>query len=164
MKKTISLFLILLFFLSGCTFSGERIKEPVNFYYLRNNFDYRSNDGVIACEQREASGHLDNLSYLLALYRLGPSDEDLLLPFPEGTALLMMEATDEEIKLALGSNAANMSNAEFSLACACLTMTCLELTDAQCVTVINGDHSITMTRDTIALTDTIMQTTTEDAK
>ncbi len=164
MKRFFTLTLLMMLLLCGCSFSGERIKEPVNFYYLRNEFEYRASDAVIAPEEREASGHRDNLSYLLALYRMGPSREDLRLPFPEGTAMLMMNHTEDEVKLALGTNAQSMSDAEFSLACACLTLTCTELSDVERVTISNGQRSLTMTRDTIALMDTSMIEQTEDTE
>ena len=164
MKRILCMILCVICFLYGCSVSNERIKDPVHFYYLKNTFEYRSHDGVIAREEREASGHRENLSYLLALYRMGPSSEELRLPFPEGTAILMMEQTEKEIKLALGSNASTMSDAEFSLACACLTLTCTELTNVERVTVTNGQQSITMTRESITLIDTSMTEETEDTK
>ena len=164
MKRILCMILCVICFLYGCSVSSERIKDPVHFYYLKNTLEYRSHDGVIAREEREASGHRENLSYLLALYRIGPSSEELRLPFPEGTAILMMEQTEKEIKLALGSNASTMSDAEFSLACACLTLTCTELTNVERVTVTNGQQSITMTRESITLLDTSMTEETEDTK
>lgn len=164
MKRTLCMILIAAALFSGCSISGERIKEPVHFYYLKNEFEYRSESGVISFEEREASGHRDNLSYLLALYRMGPSSEELRLPFPEGTALLMMEQSPKEIKLALGNHASSMSDAELSLACACLTLTCSELTDVERVTVVNGQQSITMTPESITLIDSSMLKPTEETK
>ncbi len=162
MKRILALAFAAAFLLCGCSVPGERIKEPVNFYYLRNELQYQAEDAVIVPEEREASGHRDNLSYLLALYHMGPSREELRLPFPEGTTLLMMQHTENEIKLSFGNKALSMSDAEFSLACACLTLTCTELTDVERVTISNGQQSITMTRDTIALMDTSMIEQTED--
>ena len=45
------------------------------------------------------------------------------------------------------------SDAEFSLACACLTMTCLEFTDAESVTVISGSRSVTMDESLLTFSD-----------
>ena len=164
MKRYATFLICLVVLISGCSFSSKRIKEPVNFYYPRNEIQYHKNTGVIGWEIREVSGHRDNLSYLLALYRLGPSSEDLRLPFPEGTAILMMEQTDTYIHLALGSNAAAMSDAELSLASACLTLTCTELTQVEHVTVTNGDRSVTMSRNSLTLIDTSMLDTMEEAQ
>jgi len=63
---------ILLISLSGCHYSDSSndILEPVEFYYLRSSesFVYGSADGVIASEVREASGHTNDLTYLLSMY------------------------------------------------------------------------------------------------
>lgn len=164
MKRYAAFVLCLVLLVSGCGVSGKRIKEPVNFYYPRDKIQYHEDAGVIGMETREASGHRDNLSYLLALYRLGPSSEDLRLPFPEGTAILMMEQTDTYLHLVLGSNAAAMSDAEFSLACACLTLTCGELTGVEQVTVTNAERTITMSREAITLVDTSILDTMEETQ
>lgn len=164
MKKFLILALSVILLLPGCSFSRERIKEPVRFYYLQKDIQYRSEDGVITWEEREASGHRDNLSYLLAIYRMGPVSEELSLPFPAGTAILMMKEVDEEIHLILGNTAEGMSDVEFSLACACLTLTCTELTGIQNVTVTCGQKSLTMSRDSILRLDTSMSNATEETK
>ena len=164
MKKNVCTALCVIFLLCGCSVSGERIKEPVNFYYLKNELDYRSVDGVIACEEREASGHRDNLAYLLALYQMGASSEELRLPFPEKTVIYIAEQTDKEIKLVLGHEASDMSDAEFSLVCACLTLTCTDLTGTERVTVTCDQRSITMTRESIILIDSTMTDKMEDTK
>ena len=71
MKRFFYLFLCLCLFLPGC--SGELMKNPVTFYYPRREYQYGAEDGVISSEQREASGHADDLHYLLSLYLIGPS-------------------------------------------------------------------------------------------
>ena len=68
MRRAFCLFLAICLFFSGCSLSGERMREPVTFYYPRRVYQYGVEDGVIAAEQREASGHRKDLSYLLALY------------------------------------------------------------------------------------------------
>lgn len=164
MKRSICAALCVIILLCGCAVSGERIKEPVYFYYVKNELDYRSANGVIACEEREASGHRDNLAYLLALYQMGASSEELRLPFPERTVISIEEQTNQEIKLVLNHEAFDMSDAEFSLACACLTLTCTELTDAERVTVTCDQRSVSMTRESITLVDSSMTDKTEDLK
>ena len=65
--------LSLCFLLSGCGFFGERIREPVTFYYLCADYQEKL-CCVIVPEEREASGHSGDLSYLLALYQIGPAE------------------------------------------------------------------------------------------
>ena len=45
MKRLISLILLFGFLLSGCSM-GERIKEPVTFYYIRENYQDDMGDVV----------------------------------------------------------------------------------------------------------------------
>ncbi len=56
------------------------MKNPVTFYYPRREYQYGAEDGVISSEQREASGHADDLHYLLSLYLIGPSSDELVSP------------------------------------------------------------------------------------
>ena len=55
-----------------------------------------------------------------------------------------------------------MTDAQFTLACSCLTLTCLELVDAESVTVVSGDRSITMNADSLTQKDHITGTQTEE--
>ena len=86
MKRFFCLLLCLCLFLPGC--SGELMKNPVTFYYPRREYRYGAEDGVISSEQREASGHANDLRYLLSLYLIGPSSDELVSPLPWGTRLL----------------------------------------------------------------------------
>ena len=61
MKRFFCLLLCLCLFLPGC--SGELMKNPVTFYYPRREYQYGAEDGVISSEQREASGHADDLHH-----------------------------------------------------------------------------------------------------
>ena len=55
-----------------------------------------------------------------------------------------------------------MTDAAFSLACACLTKTCMELTQASSVTVISGTRMVTMGPDNLILTDSLDTAETEE--
>lgn len=151
MKRIVSLTLLLCLLLSGCGFFGERIREPVTFHYLCN-FYQEDLCCVLVCEEREASGHAGDLPYLLALYQMGPAGEDLRSPLPPGTRI-HSEVQDSQILLELSDEAMALSDLEYSLACACLTLTCLDITEAEAVTVCCGDRSKTMTRSSLTLFD-----------
>ena len=140
---------MLLCLLPGC---AERVKEPVTFYYLR-----ASTQGLgpeIAGEVREGSGHRDNLRYLLAFYLLGPADKELSSPLPRGTVLYQLEQTPDSVSISISDTSETLSDSRFSLACACLSMTCMELLPIQEVTVISGSRNTTIRRDNLILTDT----------
>ena len=159
MKRVLSLTLVLIVILNlcGCFFSRNGIKEPVTFYYTRasSEFVYGAEDGVIASETREASGHRDNLRYLLAFYLIGPADKELSSPLPRGTVLYALEQETDSVTITLSDTSASLSDSEFSLACACLSMTCMELVPAEEVTVASGSRSLTLRRDNLILTDTL---------
>ena len=153
MKRFIILLLLCCLLLSGCNISGERIKEPVLFYYVRSEYQYFTQDGVIASEEHEASGHREDLSYLLALYLMGPAEEELTSPLPRGTKIQKAEQTPEGSQLQLSCHDDALTDADFSLACACLALTCFGLTDADTVTISIAERSITMGRDTLTIYD-----------
>ena len=163
MNRLICFLLCFCFLLTGCSVSGERIKEPVKFYYVREDYQ-KDMEPVIASEVREASGHSEDLSYLLALYTMGPSQKNLKAILPRSTLIVLTERTDESIVLSLSESALSMTDADFTLASACIALTCLDLTDIYQVTIICGDRNITMQRDTILLEQKLIDNPQEEIK
>ena len=156
-QRILCLILSISLLLCGCDFFGERIKEPVTFHYLCGNYQ-EDLCCVIASEEREASGHLGDLSYLLALYLMGPTNDEYQLPLPAGTQIVS-QIQDGHILLELPDTSQTLSDIEFSLACACLTLTCLEITNAEDVTIRSADRVKTLSPDTLTLIDTISDST-----
>lgn len=152
MKRILCLTLVLSILFSGCGFFGERIREPATFHYLCRNYQEEL-CCVIVSEEREAAGHTGDLAYLMALYQMGPSNEDLTSPLPSGTRI-SSDVQNGQIFLELSDAALTLSDPEFSLACACLTLTCLDIMEAESVTVSCGSRNKTMTRDSLILHDT----------
>lgn len=168
MKRSISFLMILSIMLAlcGCSFGQRSSEDHVTFYYCRTEYAYGTEDGVIAGEDRDVTGHTGDLSYLLPLYLVGPLDEELISPFPARTQLVSMESQEDSLLLALSDTSGSLSDSQFSLACACLTMTCLELTNAAEVIITSGQRTVTMTRESLLLFDDITpsQTTTEETQ
>lgn len=152
MKKFVSILLVCLL-LTGC---GSRIKEPVTFYYIRTSYQ-EDMQNIIATEQREASGHRQDLTYLMALYFMGPASDDLTSPIPRGVSLLHVGIESGVITLELSDTENSMTDSQFSLACACLSLTCFDMTLADSVTVQSGNRSVTMTADNLVLLDSSTQ-------
>lgn len=150
MKRLFCLILVFALFLSGCSVLGERIKEPVTFYYVRTNYQ-KDMEQVIMSEVREASGHRDDLSYLLALYSMGPSKEDLTSPLPRNTQIIPIERTSDSIVLSLSGNSLTMTDVDFTLASTCLALTCMELTNVHQITVECEDRKMTIREDNLLL-------------
>lgn len=156
MKKYLSLFLIILLLISGC--SG---KDHAKFYYSRLEFQYHSPDSVIVSEYRDITGHANDLSFLISLYLMGPLEKDYVSLFPSGVRLLDVELAEKHLTIEL-SEIETLSDAEYSLACACMALTCLELTDAQDVTITSGSRSVTIDPNQLTIYDsgTPIETTT----
>lgn len=155
MKRILCVLLNLVFLLAfaGCTLEESSIKEPVRFFYQRSEFAYHTEDSVIRAEIREAAGHAKDLPYLLSNYLLGPTEDGLILPFPSGTKLISVQQEENTVTVVLSDTLRSLSDSQFSLACACISLTCMELTNAQTVTVINGDQTLSTTRDQLLLFD-----------
>lgn len=155
MKKRFAVLLLTLFLTvsAGCSFASSHMIEPVNFYYRRTQFLYGSSDSVIGSESREASGHTEDLNYLLSLYLAGPVEEGLISPFSRGTLLLSVVQWNDSVTIEVSDTGRFLSDANFSLACACISKTCMELTGAESVTVISGSRSLTTTPNNILLAD-----------
>lgn len=152
MKKFIAILLVCLL-LTGC---GSRIKEPVTFYYTRTSYQ-EDMQNIIATEERESTGHRQDLTYLMALYFMGPASDDLASPIPRGVSLLHVSMEGGKIILELTDTEKSMTDSQFSLACACLSLTCLNITLADSVTIVSGNRSVTMTAENLVLLDSSTQ-------
>lgn len=134
MKRMLCLTLALLMLagLYGCHYSDSGdLLEPVEFFYPRKTerFVYGSSDGVIASEIREASGHMNDLHYLLSMYLRGPQDSGLRSPFPDGCKLEEVRSEDDTLYIRLSEVFSTLEHTELTLACAALAKTCLSLSD-----------------------------------
>ena len=163
MKRTILILttICLLMSITGCgTVPG---RNTVSFYYPRDPEEKVTGpvDTFCAAEAREAAGSTADLSYLLSLYLGGPVDDSLISPFPEGTRLLGLQQREDRLFIELSGEFSQLSDMDLTIACACISLTCFELAgDITQVTVLSPETelysavSITMTRDSLTLTDT----------
>ena len=142
---------LLISFLPSC---GQKMKEPVTFYYQVTDYQ-----GTMACpiagEEREVAGYRDNLKYLLTFYLMGPISQELASPLPQGTQLQSINQSSEELTIEISDTASTLSDSAFSLACACLSMTCMGLANVENVTIVSGSRSLTISRDNLLLNDTV---------
>ena len=153
------LLLLPVLMITGC---GNRLKEPVTFYYVNTGYDLDMSP-AIGSEQRETSGHSGDLDYLMALYLMGPASDELKSPIPKGISILSTEHSNAGITLELSDTSRTMTDVQFTLACSCLTLTCFEITDAEFVTINSGDRSITLKADELLLQDLITADTEENS-
>ncbi len=148
---------LLCLLLAGCGGYTEGLRNPVTFFYVRADYA-QDMSSPIGSEQREAAGHQGDLQYLLSLYLMGPYQEALAAAFPMGTKALSLKIEDSALDLKLSDTEDLLSDAEYSLACLCLSRTLLGLTDAQSITISSGERSITMTRDNVSTNDALEET------
>lgn len=161
MKRSLCMILIFAFCFTffGCQQDQPKLQSPVNFYYPRLEPTHGSADSLIAPVPTEGSGYADDPTGLLNLYLLGPSDESFVSPFPSGTVLLSLSVTEDTIHLQLNKSFAQLTGIDLTLACACLTLTVIELTDAEYVsitaenTTLDGSAQIIMDRSCLTLLD-----------
>lgn len=163
MKRTYIIVLLFCLILSGCSNIGDHIKDPVTFYYIRSQTQYFDDNAVIVSEEREASGHKGDLSYLLAIYLMGPIQEDRLSPLPPGTKLYNVSTGQEEIEIRLSDLDDVLSDAEYALAGSCLAKTCFGLAEIDRVVVVSGERTVVLNRDSIYEFDNIPDATEEIA-
>lgn len=158
MKRLLCLLLafMMVFPLTGCD-SGEQ--NTVSFYYCRDpeQYQYFETDGVIHAEQRDLLGHRDDLRYMVGLYLAGPMNEGLVTPFSKSTKLLSVQKEGSQILIELSDHSKILTDSEFTLACAALTMTCMAFTKCSDVSITSGGRSITMNTDSIILSDILPQ-------
>ena len=163
MKRLLCIFLCA-FLLSGCGNAAKKEGSTV-FYYCRSDYVYGDIHGVIAPEHREVSQQASDLKSTLALYLVGPLEESLTSPFI-GAKLVSVDAQNDMLQIRLADADKAMTDADFTLAAACLAKTSLELTQLPQVTIICGEHSATMDENNLLLYDSITSTeiTPEDTQ
>lgn len=154
--------LLLLCTLCGC--SGPFLKsDATEFYYLRGEISYAGSTGVIASETQDIPDTNEPIIQILKDYLAGPDDNDLISPFPEGIEIINVTLAEGSLLLEFNDRLSELSGMDLTLACACITKTCLGLTDATSVTIraegaaLDGAAQITMTADSLVLLDSSNQ-------
>lgn len=168
MKKLLCLLLALCLVLSlpACREDRPSLKKPVNFYFPRVTPTYGTADGFIAAVPSEGAGYQDDPVGLLNFYFEGPSDVSFRNAFPVGAQLLSLSVTDGVAQLQVNKTFAQLYGLNLTIACACLTMTVLDLTGADSVVItarhanLDGQNQIVMDRSCLTLLDQYTPETT----
>lgn len=165
MKRFFSGILICLLLLSfwGCGNSKVEIQDAVVFYYLRADIQsdrtYGDSDSVIVPEIQASLTRNNSISYYIALYLNGPSDSRLHSPFPKNLMLQSVYREKNELFVVFDDTFASLSGMDLTKACACLALTCFNLSDAQTITIqtqsstLETAVSFTVSRDDLVLED-----------
>lgn len=157
MKKQLLVLLCILHLLSGCS-QAAPYEKPVEFYYCAGSYSYETGTSAIVSETREGAD-MHSLEETLRAYLAGPESGELVSPFPAGLKLVAIRQEGGTVFITLSKELSQLTNLSLSMACGCITMTCLGLTDAEQVTIeaedslLNGQKSITMDRNSLLLAD-----------
>lgn len=159
MKHKATALLLIALLLLGIVGCGQEsdLTAPVNFYYPRSTLIYEGGSSILIAEPRESAG-LD-LSALLEGYFSGPVTGNCRSPFPAGVCLRSWEKTGDTLVLVLSEEFGSLSGLERNIACAAISRTCMELTDASTVQIVidaelpENKKTISLTYDQILLID-----------
>lgn len=162
MKRTVCVIILLALLLCSC----GRSSDAVDFYYLRtcnHQDDYHAyfSEGAIIAEERDVSGHRNDLNYLLTMYLRGPMDPQLKSPFPAGCSLIDVYMEGRELTVYLSSGASLLDDLDLNIACACLAKTCMQIAGTDTVHIQSRStgnlilFSTTITSDDLLLEVTL---------
>lgn len=153
------LLLLLCLSLIACGRNNGNAHDPVDFYYRNEVIEYGSVQGLIAAEVRDRSGYENDTAAFIDLYLRGPETEGLLSPFPAGTCVESVRQEDTIFNIILNNNFSNLSGHNLSVACACLSMTLMDLTQCDTVRIyvadgsLDGSEYVEMSADSVLLLD-----------
>ena len=152
------LLVILVFSFCACA-EQQSFDQPVAFYYPELPQENGAIENVVGSEIREGSSFSGDLSALLGVYLQGPRDEQLSAAFFQQITLIDATVLDNQISLVFSENFSQLSGIDRSIACVCISMTCMDFTSADTVeifvenTLFDGNESIVISRDAIFIQD-----------
>ena len=160
MKKCFILLLILCLLLAGCVQQQPSLITTLKFYYPLQVADYTLGASYIQPELREGAGVDKSLKNMLNLYLKGPKDQiTFQMPFRYNTQVVSISRGSTMLDITLNRGFANYTGLDLTIACACITMTCMELTDVTVVriraenTTLDGADFIEMSAASLLLVD-----------
>lgn len=165
MKRLLCLLLAAALLLSAtaCRTERENSLDAVGFYYRATKVDYTIDNSPIAMELREIADSDQALDVMLQLYFNGPLDNAFHSPFPKNLTLNRYWWEGNTLVLELSDVFAALSGVDLTMACACITLTCLELTNADkvrfCVAdqLLNGQAALEFGQEDLLLYDNSLE-------
>lgn len=125
-------------FLSACS---PEPSDPSNtcFYYKNATVLYHSENGLLGQQWIDITGGSDDWTQLLSIYLAGPTDHQLVSPFPAGTQLVSFSVYQDTAQVVLSREFADLTGAELTTACACLALTIQSITHCSYVQISAAD-------------------------
>lgn len=136
MKRLTCVLLILLMLIpaAGCgnlNEQPERMLHPVDYYFVRKDVTYGTQNGVLAVQTVDFGEVIPDLTAVLERYLTLPAPEGMELPFPPDTKLLSATYTNNTAALQISGAYADLSGIHATLADACIAKTVLAFTGAE---------------------------------
>lgn len=169
MKRILTAIIVILLLIPfcGCEKSND-FRVPVNFYYCTDPIGYNSADAVISAEVREGEGYGEHVQAILELYLKGPVDDGFRRPFPAGVCVENITVADNQVTVFLSREFSQLADHSLTLACTCISMTVMDLTDCDMVriqvadTLLDGNEYIEINRENLLFLDEYTPETTTD--
>jgi hypothetical protein len=149
---------VLIFTMLGCNKQSKNTQTGNAFYYPLASIPFGKGSSAIAAEYRSTEGP-NVWMHILNDYFAGPHSEKYKNPFPAGLQAQMTAMEKNTLYVTVSKELAQLSGLELTIACSCLSMTCMELTGAENIVIsaenslLDGQKSITMNKDTLLLID-----------
>ncbi len=153
MKRLLSFMLIGCLLLSGCDATASPSDgNQVLFYYEQRGASELTADAMIASESRAT--YAGALGPLLELYFRGPTQDDLISPFPDGTEVISV-SQENGTELSLSSAFFSLQGVDLAVACACLARTVCAYTGETTMTLSDelGRIHMELTPDSFLVQD-----------
>lgn len=163
MKKAVCILICLamLFLMTGCSQADVQSANTVHFYYIHNELEYGTESGVVAPTVIDVQYDESDYQLLLEKYLNGPTNHELISPFPAGITLEDFQIVGEKALLVLSPHMGTLTGSSMTVALACLTRTVIEMTGVNAVQIrienqqINGADIITLTLNNFSLWDDV---------
>ena len=160
-RRITALFLaLMLFCLGGCQVETQNNSaSTVKFYYLVTDERLENGEGPTDWELFDIQGHETDYGWILEHYFAGPKTEGLAVPFPKATRILSAEFANGVVYVNVSKELAQLTGVDVTLACSCITMTCLQLDGVEDVVIradgwdLNGRHTVSLDGDSLLLED-----------
>lgn len=155
----LSLCLLIGCFGCGRQMAADQPKSPMKFYYKTVDARYGEGQGATGYELREVYGHESDYVWILTEYLQGPVSQELVAPFQRSVSVVSAERVGTQLQLCMSEELANLSGVDLTLACACITWTCLECSGVESVSIravgrqLDGKEEIVLNRTHFLMED-----------
>lgn len=146
----------------GCGKNSADSETGTAFFYPQAQLSYQPGSAAIGSELRSLENH-GTWAQVLNIYFAGPQSEHLSSPFPAGLETRKTTIENGTLYITVSAHLAQLTGLELTMACSCLTLTCLELTGADTVVIsaedslLDGQKTITMDKNTLLLLDSVLE-------